>query len=174
MYFSFCAEALVGGNSKNGKTIAKKAGGLGNRKALDNITNKSTLHHEKSLKNKHLPKEEFNIAEEKFLHDHKKCIEARKAASEPCFLDIVLPGHGNRINPSGQCSSLLIFNIIVLHLCLEFGENIQHKVLDLDIVLPGHGNHTNLSGQFSSPSDFYYYSSTIVFWNLVNIYNTMS
>lgn len=97
-------KAVVGGNSKNSKTTAKKAGGLGNRKALDNITNKSTLHHETSLKKKHLPKEEFNIAEERFLHDHKKCIEAQKAATEPCFLDIVLPGHGNHINLSDSIS----------------------------------------------------------------------
>ncbi|RVX19979.1 Protein PATRONUS 2 [Vitis vinifera] len=103
-FFFFCAEAVVGGNSKNSKTTAKKAGGLGNRKALDNITNKSTLHHETSLKKKHLPKEEFNIAEERFLHDHKKCIEVQKAATEPCFLDIVLPGHGNHINLSDSIS----------------------------------------------------------------------
>lgn len=96
---------MVGGNPKNSRTTAKKAGGLGNRKALDNITNKSILHHETSLKKKHLPKEEFNIAEEKFLHDHKKCVQAQKAASEPFFLDIVLPGHANHINLSGQFSS---------------------------------------------------------------------
>lgn len=111
---------MVGGNSKNSKTTAKKAGGLGNRKALDNITNKSTLHHETSLKKKHLPKEEFNIAEERFLHDHKKCIEVQKAATEPCFLDIVLPGHGNHINLSGQYSSPSCFYYYNSCICIAF------------------------------------------------------
>ena len=42
--------------------------------------------------------ENLNVAEEGFLHDHRKCIDAQKAtaaASELNFMDTVLPGHGN-------------------------------------------------------------------------------
>ncbi|XP_047944012.1 protein PATRONUS 2-like isoform X1 [Salvia hispanica] len=40
--------------------------------------------------------ENLNVAEEGFLHDHRKCIDAQKAtaaASELNFMDTVLPGH---------------------------------------------------------------------------------
>ncbi|KAF8403604.1 hypothetical protein HHK36_011708 [Tetracentron sinense] len=75
--------AAVDGRTRSLKTATKKGGGgLGSRKALNDITNSSSLHQEvSSRKKKHL-KEDFNIAEEMFLHDHKKCIDARKTATE--------------------------------------------------------------------------------------------
>lgn len=91
-------EAADDGKTKNFKTSTKKGGvGFGTRKALNDITNKSSVHHEASSRKKNLPKEDFDIAEEMFLHDHKKCFEAQQAAMKPCFLDTVLPGHGNGI-----------------------------------------------------------------------------
>ncbi|KAL3529973.1 hypothetical protein ACH5RR_009295 [Cinchona calisaya] len=75
------------------KLEAKKLGaGFGSRKALGDITNKSSLPHEASLKRKKTPKEEPNISEETFLHDHRKCIESQKVAMRTSFWDIVLPG----------------------------------------------------------------------------------
>ncbi|RDX69598.1 Protein PATRONUS 2, partial [Mucuna pruriens] len=78
--------------SKNSKTDGKKGGsGVAGRKALNDITNKTSLHPEASLKKKNLPKEDINVKEEMFLHDHKKCIEAQKAAMRNFNLETVLP-----------------------------------------------------------------------------------
>nr|XP_043614081.1 protein PATRONUS 1-like [Erigeron canadensis]XP_043614082.1 protein PATRONUS 1-like [Erigeron canadensis] len=80
---------------KNSKLpLGKRGSVLGSRKALGDITNKPSIHKEASTQKKHLPKQEFSILEEKFLHDHNKCIESQKAMSESAFLDIVLPGRG--------------------------------------------------------------------------------
>ncbi|XP_056169474.1 protein PATRONUS 2 isoform X4 [Syzygium oleosum] len=82
------------GATRSSKTVAKKGeGGLGSRKALQDITNKSSLHPEASIKKKDPQKEEFNVAEEMFLHDHQKCIEAQRAAFNNFDLNLVLPGH---------------------------------------------------------------------------------
>ncbi|XP_015873696.3 protein PATRONUS 2 [Ziziphus jujuba] len=83
-----------GKTAKSFGTASTKKGGLatGTRKALNDITNKSTIHHEASSKKTALPKEEFNEAEEKFLHDHKKCIEAQRNALNAFQLEMVLPG----------------------------------------------------------------------------------
>lgn len=92
---------MVGGKST--RATAKKTAV---RRALNDITNKSNLLHEISLKKKHKPEDDFDIAEERFLHDHKKCIEAQKAEKEACFLGIVLPGQNmNHLNLSGEYSS---------------------------------------------------------------------
>lgn len=78
--------------SKNSKTDGKKGGsGMAGRKALNDITNKTSLRPEASHKKKNLPKENINIKEEMFLHDHKKCIEAQKAALRNFNLETVLP-----------------------------------------------------------------------------------
>ncbi|TKY57159.1 hypothetical protein E2542_SST21605 [Spatholobus suberectus] len=78
--------------SKNSKTDGKKgASGIAGRKALNDITNKTAIHHEASLKKKNLPKEDINVKEEMFLHDHKKCIEAQKAAMRNFNLETVVP-----------------------------------------------------------------------------------
>lgn len=117
------AEVSVDGKSKSSKPVAKK-GGLAreSRKALNDITNKSSINLEASSKQKNsqnrkcntvddgylhrhfeaeslskkksAENEKLNIAEECFLHDHSKCIEAQKPASEQNFWDTVLPGHG--------------------------------------------------------------------------------
>ncbi|XP_057473205.1 protein PATRONUS 2-like [Actinidia eriantha] len=80
------------GTSKNSKPGSKKGGtGFGSRKALNDITNKSSIRHEASLRKTNLLEEKFNIGEEMFLHDHKKCVEAQLKVTEPCFWDTVLP-----------------------------------------------------------------------------------
>lgn len=93
---NFYLEATVDGATRSSKTVAKKGqGGLGSRKALKDITNKSSFHPEASIKKKDPQKEEFNVTEEMFLHDHQKCIEAQQAAFNNFDLNLVLPGHGN-------------------------------------------------------------------------------
>ncbi|KAF7153011.1 hypothetical protein RHSIM_Rhsim01G0194300 [Rhododendron simsii] len=93
--FSMHQKDLVAdGATRSSKPTGKKAGtGFGSRKALNDITNKPSIRHEASSKKPTLLKEEFNIAEERFLHDHKRCIEAQLKGKEPCFWDTVLPGH---------------------------------------------------------------------------------
>ncbi|ESW13480.1 hypothetical protein PHAVU_008G200100 [Phaseolus vulgaris] len=78
--------------SKNSKTDGKKGGsGIAIRKALNDITNKASFHPETSIKKQNLPKEDINVKEEVFLHDHKKCIEAQNAAMRNFDLETVLP-----------------------------------------------------------------------------------
>ncbi|KAK7372761.1 hypothetical protein VNO80_06148 [Phaseolus coccineus] len=83
--------------SKNSKTDGKKGGsGIAIRKALNDITNKASFHQpETTIKKKNSPKEDINVKEEMFLHDHKKCIEAQKAAMRNFDLETVLPKDGN-------------------------------------------------------------------------------
>lgn len=82
--------------SKNSKTDGKKGGsGIAIRKALNDITNKASFHPETSIKKQNLPKEDINVKEEVFLHDHKKCIEAQNAAMRNFDLETVLPKDGN-------------------------------------------------------------------------------
>ncbi|GAU22163.1 hypothetical protein TSUD_251910 [Trifolium subterraneum] len=78
--------------SKISKTNGKKAGsGVGGRKALNDITNKKSIQPEASSRKKNLPKEDINIKEEMFSHNHTKCIEAQKAAMINFNLEAVLP-----------------------------------------------------------------------------------
>ncbi|KAK1395699.1 Protein PATRONUS 2 [Heracleum sosnowskyi] len=84
----------IEGTIKSSKPAAKKGQVLGTRKALNDITNKSSLHPSVSTKKKSAAKEEFNIAGEKFLHDHTKCIEANQKAMESSFWETVFPKHG--------------------------------------------------------------------------------
>ncbi|KAL7151916.1 hypothetical protein ABFS83_04G063500 [Erythranthe nasuta] len=107
-------KVAIDGKSKTSKPVSKKGGVLlESRKALNDITNKSSIHIEASSqhntsrnkkcnhvveaealsKKKSSVNEKLNIAEEGFLHDHSKCIEAQKATSELHFWDTVLPGH---------------------------------------------------------------------------------
>ncbi|KAJ8770919.1 hypothetical protein K2173_022091 [Erythroxylum novogranatense] len=89
-------KAVLDGNTKNTKKDIKKSGvALGRRQALGDITNKDPLHHEASLKKKNMIKEEFNEAEEMFLHDHRKCIEEQLKSMNTFSLELVLPGHGS-------------------------------------------------------------------------------
>lgn len=91
----FCllgVEAVLNVKSKNSKTGGKKGGsGIVGRKALNDITNKTSLHPEATSKKKSLPKEDVNVKEEMFLHDHKKCVEAQNAAMKIFNLEMVLP-----------------------------------------------------------------------------------
>ncbi|XP_061342844.1 protein PATRONUS 2 [Gastrolobium bilobum] len=85
-------KAVLNAKSKNSKTGGKKGGsGIAGRKALNDITNKKSLHPEASSRKKNLPKEDINIKEEMFLHDHRKCIEAQKAALSNFNLETLLP-----------------------------------------------------------------------------------
>ncbi|XP_020233632.1 protein PATRONUS 2 [Cajanus cajan] len=78
--------------SNKSKADGKKGGsGIAGRKALNDITNKTSLLPEASLKKTNLPKENINVKEEMFLHDHKKCIEAKRAAMGNFNLEAVLP-----------------------------------------------------------------------------------
>lgn len=100
LFFLLFVEVGFDGTVKKSKTATKKSGGfaLGNRKALDDITNKAVVRQETSSRKKNVQKEEINnVAEERFLHDHNKCIEEKEATLISSFLDLVLPGHGNCI-----------------------------------------------------------------------------
>ncbi|KAL3653330.1 hypothetical protein CASFOL_003011 [Castilleja foliolosa] len=114
-----CKKAAVDSKFKTSKLVAEKGGvSLKSRKALNDITNKSSipsqkkssqikksntveethLHHRGSeaetvLKKKSSINEKLNIAEEGFLHDHNKCIEAQKTKHELDFWETVFPGH---------------------------------------------------------------------------------
>ncbi|XP_010273198.1 PREDICTED: uncharacterized protein LOC104608816 [Nelumbo nucifera] len=85
--------AVDGRNISSKVTIKKGKGGFGNRKALGDITNISCPQKETSSKKKNHPKVEFNIAEEAFLHDHRKCTEKQEAAMDHYFLDAFLLDH---------------------------------------------------------------------------------
>ena len=84
--------------AKNSKVDGKKVGlAPTGRKALNDITNKGApVLVETSSRRKTAAKEEqeINVMEEKFLHDHNKCIEAQKAAMNTLDLEMVLPNDG--------------------------------------------------------------------------------
>ncbi|XP_004491257.1 protein PATRONUS 2 [Cicer arietinum] len=85
-------KALSNVKSKISKTDGKKGGsGITGRKALNDITNKKSIQPEASSKKKNLPKEDINIKEEMFSHNHRKCIEVQKAAMRDFNLEAVLP-----------------------------------------------------------------------------------
>ncbi|KAK7300229.1 hypothetical protein RJT34_11069 [Clitoria ternatea] len=73
--------------NKHAKKHGKKVGSwvVAGRKALNDITNKKPLHSQPSTRKINLPKEDFNVKEEMFLHDHTKCIRAQKAAATTNF-----------------------------------------------------------------------------------------
>ncbi|PON97612.1 Phosphate-induced protein [Trema orientale] len=84
---------VVDVKAKGSITTTKKGGAaLGTRKALTDITNKAPLLPNASSKKNASTKQEVNVAEEMFLHDHNKCIEAQKIELNSFQLDLVLPG----------------------------------------------------------------------------------
>lgn len=88
----------MNGKTKNAKVDGKKIPlAPAGRKALSDITNKKPLFPEASSRKKNLPKEEINVKEEMFLHDHKKCLEAQKEAMNTLNLEMVLPQDGNHV-----------------------------------------------------------------------------
>ncbi|CAN4103232.1 unnamed protein product [Withania somnifera] len=96
----YLKKGVITGKSKSGKPEAVKKGITGpkSRNALNDITNKSTAVPEAAAKKKGSQEElkvpnELNIAEETFLHDHQKCVEAQRSAMAPKrFLELVMPG----------------------------------------------------------------------------------
>lgn len=122
LFINSCAEsaAVLGGQSRSLKTAPKKDGqGLVTRRALNDITNKSSsvgaeVHPKKKdagKKEVHVADhKEFNIAEERFLHDHSKCVEAQQTALNAFRLDLVLPGSGNSLSISLQSNVSEIHN----------------------------------------------------------------
>lgn len=91
-----CAEIAADVNAKSSKTTTKKGSAtFCSRKALTDITNKAPILPNASSKKNTSKKDEFNIAEEMILHDHKKCIEARQIELNSFQLDLVLPGLGS-------------------------------------------------------------------------------
>lgn len=125
LFFLLFVEAGFDGSVKQSKTATKKSGGfaLGNRKALNDITNKAVVRQETSSRKKKVQKEEINnVAEERFLHDHNKCIEEKEATSISSFLDLVLPGPGNYIT---ICT--IIMNIAQFHFSFQPCESSSHQ-----------------------------------------------
>ncbi|KAL8161363.1 hypothetical protein V2J09_012852, partial [Rumex salicifolius] len=87
--------ALKDEKTKNIKRAAKKGSeGITARKPLGDLTNKKDIHVEVTTKKLPAPQNEFNIAEECFLHDHSKCIDANNAALKLSLLDLILPKCG--------------------------------------------------------------------------------
>ncbi|KAK4792308.1 hypothetical protein SAY86_022743 [Trapa natans] len=97
------------------RTAPMKKGGveLVTRRALNDITNKSSsVRQEVHLKKRGSSEEEickanhkgFIMEEERFLHDHSKCIEAQRAAVDTFQLDLVLPGHDSKCRSDGPDS----------------------------------------------------------------------
>ncbi|CAH9116827.1 unnamed protein product [Cuscuta europaea] len=81
------------------QSVVKKGGtGLKGRGALNDITNKSSAQPKPSQKKSFSHKkkllfkdDEVNIAEEAFLHDHKKCIKAQQSEKTLDLLDLGFP-----------------------------------------------------------------------------------
>ncbi|KAK4607393.1 hypothetical protein RGQ29_001293 [Quercus rubra] len=74
------------------KAVTKK----GDCKALNDSTNK--------LSNIRI--EDKDVAQEKFLHDHSKCIESRQKSGMNSFdLDLVLPGHKHEHGHDSGCTT---------------------------------------------------------------------
>lgn len=88
------AEVAFDGKTMNSKVAAKKGKGVVARKPLGDLTNKKGIHVEVTTKKPTAPKDKFNIAEEGFLHNHSKCVEANNAALKLSLLDLVLPKCG--------------------------------------------------------------------------------
>uniref|UniRef100_A0A7N0RJH8 Uncharacterized protein n=1 Tax=Kalanchoe fedtschenkoi TaxID=63787 RepID=A0A7N0RJH8_KALFE len=101
----------VNGKGKSILTGNKKGVGLGSRKALNDITNKFTLRQEAALKRNNAAKEGFNVKDETFLHDHKKCEEAHRKLGLPCFFETVLPGIGSSFSHVSTRSIWLWFSV---------------------------------------------------------------
>ncbi|XP_010542378.1 PREDICTED: uncharacterized protein LOC104815614 isoform X1 [Tarenaya hassleriana] len=81
--------AAAGGKTK-GSVIAPKK--LGNRKALGDITNKSGAHPTAAASSKQrkiVEKEGVNVAEERFLHDHSKCVKEQQMFWDDHLSDLI-------------------------------------------------------------------------------------
>ncbi|KAJ0243374.1 Protein PATRONUS 2 [Hirschfeldia incana] len=94
-------KAVPTGKGKSSLAAPKKYGaGFGSRKALHDITNKSKLQPQASLKTNKSPQGvDFDIAKEGYLHDHRKCIEQQQQNQWDSYLSdhIILHSHDNDI-----------------------------------------------------------------------------
>nr|GMD29955.1 protein PATRONUS 2 [Ipomoea batatas] len=150
-------EAVASENSKSSKqSVAKKgAAGLKSRSALNDITNKSSVppkaSQKKSVsqKKKVLVKEDaLNIAEETFLHDHQKCIEAQQAARTVDLWHLVFPERDKAVvlisksfmfellNPLG----LVTFNPIFLQKRNAVGNQNSLPPIEISDLIPEKSN----------------------------------
>ncbi|KAL8545087.1 hypothetical protein ACS0TY_005328 [Phlomoides rotata] len=150
-------KATADSKSKTSKQGAKNGGfSLKSRKALNDITNKSSIHTEASsqkkksdnkkcnivgdghshhhafegeprLKKKVSANEKPDIAEEGFLHDHNKCIDAHKAALEISFYDTVFPGHGNLF----RFIMSWFYVVMALFLCMVEFHNLNSRIFNV-------------------------------------------
>lgn len=102
LYFAFnIVEAVAPGKGKSSLAAPKKYGaGFGSRKALYDITNKSKLQPQASLKTSKSPEVvDFDIAKEGYLHDHRKCIEQQQNQWDSYLSEhILLHALGNNMN----------------------------------------------------------------------------
>lgn len=97
LYFNI-VEAVAAGKGKSSLAAPKKYGaGFGSRKALHDITNKSKLQPQASLKTSKSPEGvDFDITKEGYLHDHRKCIEQQQNQWDSYLSEhILLHAHGN-------------------------------------------------------------------------------
>ncbi|KAG6586071.1 Protein PATRONUS 1, partial [Cucurbita argyrosperma subsp. sororia] len=73
-------------NGRSSKIIHKKGLAGSGRKALNDITNKSTCRQDAPLRKQERAKEEIDVGVKRFLHDHDKCVDARKATMSAFLL----------------------------------------------------------------------------------------
>lgn len=157
-------------NDDKGKSTAmtgKKVGGLGRRKALNDITNRLNLKPEvtaaPSSRKKIVPKNEFNIAEEMFLHDHGKCIKAHQTACEASFLDTVLPMHDAVFPSKNPATKQVKVDIDGINCCCpeqielpasEISDDDWLKFLDLPQCSSPQSSSKNCFSPLGSPSPY--------------------
>ncbi|KAH0907469.1 hypothetical protein HID58_039296, partial [Brassica napus] len=99
LYFNI-VEAVAAGKGKSSLAAPKKYGaGFGSRKALHDITNKSKLQPQASLKTSKSPEVvDFDITKEGYLHDHRKCIEQQQNQWDSYLSEhIILHAHDTNI-----------------------------------------------------------------------------
>ncbi|KAL9265811.1 PATRONUS 2-like protein [Drosera capensis] len=110
---------------KTSKAHKKQKDETAARKPLGDLTNKSSFFPGISSKKvkatkQHLngeDKEELNIREEGFLHDHSQCIKAQNTTSLSSFLDLVLPKCGSLIlaeTKEAEKAKLLVMELVEL------------------------------------------------------------
>ncbi|CAN7068448.1 unnamed protein product [Brassica rapa subsp. trilocularis] len=93
-------KAVAAGKGKSSLAAPKKYGaGFGSRKALHDITNKSKLQPQASLKTSKSPEVvDFDITKEGYLHDHRKCIEQQQNQWDSYLSEhIILHAHDTNI-----------------------------------------------------------------------------
>ncbi|KAG7631199.1 hypothetical protein ISN44_As03g014480 [Arabidopsis suecica] len=97
-------KSVTAASVKSKGTVLGQKKPVGARKALNDITNKSGIHAKAaaSSKNKQIAsaavKDEIDIAGERFLHDHSKCIKEQQNLWDDHYsADLMLLHHGSSI-----------------------------------------------------------------------------